>query len=309
MSSDPPDPSRPAPRGRSKATPEQRAEAVDRVRGGESMASVARTTGVHPSTVRRWVREAAEADGTPSEVEAGAAQTGTQTTKEATKEATNEVTNQAPTETPREPPDHPPETPVETPAATTDGPGTVDPDRVLPLVHRIRSTHRYVTVVVAWVAMLGVSAVLPGPGAFRGFLQLGHLLGLAVAVGAVAVIDWHGLLWMGRKRDLRETARIAAAVTPLIWAGLLVLGVTGALLKPDLTAPLAWVKMVAVLVLALNGVAASETRQVLRRTVEGVGLEDLPRALATRLLASAAASQLAWLTAIVIGLTTQAARS
>jgi hypothetical protein len=188
-------------------------------------------------------------------------------------------------------------------------PGTVDPDRILPLVHRLRSTHRYVVVVVAWLVMLGVSALLPGPGAVRGFLQLGHLLGLAVAVGAVAVIDWHGLLWMGRKRDLRETARIAAAVTPLIWAGLLVLGVTGALLKPDLTEPLAWVKMAAVLLLALNGVAASETRQVLRRTADGVALDDLPRALATRLLASAAASQVAWLVTIVVGLTTQAARS
>jgi hypothetical protein len=185
----------------------------------------------------------------------------------------------------------------------------VDPDRILPLVHRIRSTHRYVVVVVAWLVMLGVSALLPGPGAVRGLLQLGHLLGLAVAVGAVAVIDWHGLLWMARKRDLRETARIAAAVTPLIWAGLLVLGVTGAFLKPDLTTPLAWVKMVAVLFLAINGVAASETRQVLRRTADGVALDDLPRALATRLLASAAASQAAWLIAIVVGLTTQAARS
>lgn len=287
------------------------------------MAQVARSLGVHPSTVRRWVREAGDPAAPPVEPPA-------------------ETAPAPPAETPVEPPAEPApaprhETPAEQsvePAAelpvagavevpdpteplparvepAADDPveaGTVDPDRILPLVHRLRSTHRYVAVVVAWLAMLAVSALLPGPGALRGFLQFGHLLGLAVAVGAVAVIDWHGLLWMGRKRDLRETARIAAAVTPLIWAGLLVLGLTGAVLKPDLTAPLAWVKMVAVLFLALNGVAASETRQVLRRTADGVALVDLPRALAARLLASAAASQVAWLTAIVVGLTTQSAR-
>ena len=185
----------------------------------------------------------------------------------------------------------------------------MDPDRVMPQVHRLRSTHRYLVVVACWLGMLGVSALVPQPGALRNILQLGHVLGLATSVGAVAVIDWHGLLWMGRKRDLRETARIAAAVSPLIWAGLALLGVTGVLLKPDLGLPLVRLKMVAVLVLAVNGVAASETRQVLRNVPTGMAFADGPRPLAARLVVSAFLSQLAWFTAIVVGLSSQATRS
>jgi hypothetical protein len=188
-------------------------------------------------------------------------------------------------------------------------PRDIDPDRIIPLVDRLRSTHRYVIVVLAWVLMLWVSVLLPPPGSLRGTLQFGHLLGLALAVGAVAVIDWHGLLWLKHRRELRETARIAAAVSPLIWAGLLLLGITGAALKPDLGQLVPWVKMGAVLVVAINGVAASETRQVLRRVAEGVTFDAMPRVLSLRMVGSAVISQLAWLTTIVIGVVTHLSRS
>lgn len=349
----PPEPSRPARGGRTRVTAEQRAAAANRVLDdGVPVAEIATSLGVHPSTVRRWVREAVTArtstdlvagstvrsdPGTRSVAPGRAPPAGPEAAPGAEVLAPEVAAVDVPAVEPealalevpvapeipapepqperREPQPPPPEPPPvlqPSPAPASSEPvqlpGSVDPDRIMPLVDRLRSTHRYVIVVLAWGVMLGISVLLPPPGALSGVLQFGHLLGLALAVGGVAVIDWHGLLWLKRRRELRETARIAAAVSPLIWAGLLLLGLTGAALKPDLGALVPWVKMVAVLVVALNGVAASETRQVLRRAAEGITLGAMPRVLAVRMVGSAILSQLAWLTTIVIGVATHVSR-
>lgn len=342
MAAVPPEPNQPARGGRTRASAEQRAEAARRVLDDDaSVAEVARSVGVHPSTVRRWVREATAtgtaagaAPGPPVEAEPrgrspGATRGGSQGAKEGSASAETVEQPMAPPRAlgreasvdgraavlPEGAATTPPTVQAENEARATsvghaaEPPGTIDPDRIIPIVDRLRSTHRYVIVVAAWALMLTVSTLLPRPSTLLGVLQFGHLLGLALAVGAVAVIDWHGILWLTHRRQLRETARIAAAVSPLIWAGLVLLGLTGAALKPDLTAVIAWVKMVAVLVVALNGVAASETRQVLRRVTDGVTFDALPRVLAVRMVASAVISQLAWLTTVVIGVTTNLSRS
>lgn len=327
MPASPTEPSQPPRRGRARTSAEQRAAAASRVLEGEaSVADVARSFGVEPATVRRWVRGAvaarandtsAEAQGAPAPPQPAPAETispepappgPTKPERAPAEPLPPEPVPRQPEPTRREP-EPPHSNPPQPPRVAEPVGAAMDPDRVVPQVHRLRSTHRYLVVVACWLGMLGVSALMPQPGALRSVLQLGHVLGLVASVGAVAVIDWHGLLWMGRKRDLRETARIAAAVSPLIWAGLALLGVTGVLLKPDLGLPLVRLKMVAILVLAVNGVAASESRQVLRHVPAGMAFTDVPRPLAARLVVTALLSQLAWLTAIVVGLSSQATRS
>jgi hypothetical protein len=123
-----------------------------------------------------------------------------------------------------------------------------------------------------------------------------HLTALVLGFGCVLVIDWHGLLWVVGRARLDDVVVLSARLTPLIWCGLVGLVLSGAALSADPTAPLTAVKLVAVAVLAVNGVYVSVVQQQLAATNGDPSGRLLARGLAT-----AALSQTCWWTATVIG--------
>jgi hypothetical protein len=128
-----------------------------------------------------------------------------------------------------------------------------------------------------------------------------HVLSLVVSFGAVLVIDWHGLLWLGGRRSLIESTRLAAGAGPLIWFGLSGLIVSGALLHPNLSSPMTVTKLVLVLAVAWNGAAMSELRQRLAQLPPYVTPGDLPRRDWWLMMGATVLSQVGWWGAILIG--------
>ncbi|MBV9170452.1 MAG: recombinase family protein [Chloroflexi bacterium] len=151
--------------------------------------------------------------------------------------------------------------------------------------------------VVAWAGVVLLSSlVAPGPGIVR-IALFGHLAALVVGFGAVLFVDWHGLLFLARRRSHRDVVAVACSAHPLIWLGVAGLAATGVFLRPNLSAPLTWVKLGLVLVLAANGMVAAALSGRLRE------LGD--RLPSTRLLmiggVVAAISQAAWWGSTLIG--------
>ncbi len=135
-----------------------------------------------------------------------------------------------------------------------------------------------------------------------------HLLSVVLGLGAVLLIDWHGLLWLLRRRTLGDGRRLADAAAPLIWSAFAGLLASGTVLRPDLSATLTWVKLAAVLVIGLNGVEATAFAHRLLRFPPDSSLSGLPGRVRARLVASALTSQAGWWAAVVIGLITDARR-
>ncbi|MGH3457434.1 hypothetical protein [Aeromicrobium sp.] len=156
-------------------------------------------------------------------------------------------------------------------------------------------------VAATWsVSVLVALFVTPSDGV-RGGATVVHLLSLAVGFGAVVMIDWHGLLWLARRRGLAESTRLAAAAGPLIWAGWGGLLASGSFLDPDFTSVRTWVKLLVVLAIGLNGAAVSTIADVLRVLPPSVSPKDVPASLRFRIAASTVTSQVGWWSAIVIG--------
>lgn len=61
-----------------------------------------------------------------------------------------------------------------------------------------------------------------------------HILALVLSFGTILVVDWLGLLWLMGKVHMHESPKLEAAAKPLIWGGLALLLVSGALIQPDL---------------------------------------------------------------------------
>jgi len=123
-----------------------------------------------------------------------------------------------------------------------------------------------------------------------------HLASLVVGLGSVIAIDWHGLLWLVGRAQLADVLELSTRMTMPIWVGLAGLVASGALLSADPTVPLTTLKLVVVVVLAVNGV------QVLTIQEQLVAADgNPPGRLLARGLATAALSQTCWWTATVIG--------
>lgn len=168
------------------------------------------------------------------------------------------------------------------------------------------------------VRHLALSAVIVGTFVLSGRLRppdwLGeaalvvHLLGLVVSLGAVLVIDWTGLAWLAGLRTLRETMRTAEAVTPLVWLGLTALLASGLFLQPDLASVLPWVKMVAILLLANNGLVVDQLEVQMRQLSPRSTAVEIPPVLLWRMKGSIVASHVGWWTAVVVGMITMLQR-
>jgi hypothetical protein len=123
-----------------------------------------------------------------------------------------------------------------------------------------------------------------------------HLASLIVGFGAVITVDWFALMWLLRRCQFRQVLTVAHQVHLLIWLGLAGLSASGGLLRPDLDSTPTRIKLLLVLLIALNGVQATVVN---RKVAEFTG--RLPRLLLARSVLVALVSQAGWWGAIVIG--------
>ena len=129
-----------------------------------------------------------------------------------------------------------------------------------------------------------------------------HILALVLSFGTILVVDWLGLLWLLGKMEMHESGKLEAAAKPLIWGGLALLLVSGALISPDLANMVTVVKLVAVLVLMLNGLSIAPAMHRLLALPARTRFSELTRTLRLRLLIALTISQTCWWTAVLIGL-------
>ncbi|MFC7449900.1 hypothetical protein [Rhodococcus daqingensis] len=124
-----------------------------------------------------------------------------------------------------------------------------------------------------------------------------HLASLVLGFGAVLVADYLVLVWLSGRCTLAEAIGGASRLHLPIWAGLVGLVASGALLEPDLTSGLTRIKMILVLILTINGLQAL----ILSRRIS----QHVPIPLTPRLMgwgaATALISQICWWGAVWIG--------
>jgi hypothetical protein len=169
-----------------------------------------------------------------------------------------------------------------------------------------RSTRGLVAVLsiaaaVAWLLSLLLASVIHVEGHVHTFALVAHIVTMVVAFGAILLVDWHGFLWLIGRRELAETIRLDGAATPLIWGGVAGLLATGSFLGPDLASPMTIIKLVAVLVLILNGIMLIPLMRRLVRMPPQASFGDLTTGQRFHMLACLSLSQLCWWTAMVIG--------
>ena len=166
-------------------------------------------------------------------------------------------------------------------------------------------------VTAAWALAVVGAAVFPldDPQVARAALFI-HLVAMAVGFGAVIMVDVYGLLWLFGYRTLSDLVALAAAAHGVIAVGVGGLLASGIALRPDLDTPLARFKMVLVLALMLNGVAAQRMLQRMGTSLPpDVRGARIPWAGFQRALVTAMVSQSTWWGCIAIGFITNANRT
>jgi hypothetical protein len=185
------------------------------------------------------------------------------------------------------------------------GPPQTEPSRP-PASPTRRQTQRLLLLgmlcVAGWLASVLVGHYVDcGPELHRIGLAV-HILALVLSFGAILVVDWLGLLWLLGKVEMHASGKLEAAAKPLIWGGLALLLVSGALIDPDLTSPVTAVKLTCVLILMLNGLSIEPAMHRLLALPPGTRFTELTRRLRLRLMIALTVSQTCWWTAVLIGL-------
>ena len=135
-----------------------------------------------------------------------------------------------------------------------------------------------------------------------------HLSSIIVGLGAAVFLEFNGALWTIGRRTLADVRHAERSVSALAWIGIIGLFVSGAFLQPNLDDPLTAMKMLAVLVVAMNGVAMTRLTGELARLPASVPFGSLPQRLRLWCLWSAFVSQAGWWTAVIIGMINTALR-
>ncbi|MGW2400075.1 hypothetical protein ACWCYY_26275 [Kitasatospora sp. NPDC001664] len=148
-----------------------------------------------------------------------------------------------------------------------------------------------------WAASAWTAGHVRAAPALHTAALLVHLVSLVAGFGAVLAVDYVGALWLLGRRTLCQVLELAAPLHTPIWAGLAGLTLSGVLLEPHLDSGLTQLKLVLVLMIALNGVQAG----ALQRRLAVCGDERPPRPLLVRGAVSALVSQLGWWGALLIG--------
>jgi hypothetical protein len=173
-----------------------------------------------------------------------------------------------------------------------------------------RPAKDFAAVAGAWAVVVLLAAVFPleHPQVARAALFI-HLMSMAIGFGAVVMIDVYGLMWLFGHRTLAELVDLDTAAHTVIAIGIGGLLASGIALQPDLGTPIARLKMVFVLGLMLNGLAAQRMLHRLKATLPAeTGGDGIPWAAFQRGLAAAVISQATWWGCIAIGFITNVNR-
>lgn len=173
-----------------------------------------------------------------------------------------------------------------------------------------RRAFDFAFVVGAWAVSVAAAWAFPldDPQLARAALFV-HLVSLAIGFGAVIMVDVYGLLWLFGFRTLADVVELATVAHTVIALGVGGLLASGIALHPDLGTPMSRFKMVLVLVLMLNGVAAPRLLHRMKKTLppETRG-GNIPWSGFQRMLAAAMISQSTWWGSIAIGFITNGNR-
>ena len=167
---------------------------------------------------------------------------------------------------------------------------------------RRRRAVAYVAIAAGWAASIWLSTLIVAPPWLHAIALFVHLASLIVGFGAVLMVEWYGVLWITEWRSVRDLRQVDLTLKLPIWAGLIGLLASGALLHPDLSSPATLVKLAAVLVLSLNGVALTRWTMYFARFPRKMRFAALPKRARVRFIGSAIVSQVAWWTAVIIGM-------
>jgi hypothetical protein len=177
---------------------------------------------------------------------------------------------------------------------------------------RRRARHRralgYAAVAIGLYLSLWVGTSVTAPEWMRMPMLFLHLISVIAGLGATVVLDVKALFWTAGRASIDDVRHLEHSVTPLTWMGILGLLFSGAFLSPDLHSPLTAIKMIAVLVAALNGIAVGRLTDELRRLPSGTRFWRTPARLRWWCLGTATTSQIAWWTAVLIGMLNTAGR-
>jgi hypothetical protein len=154
----------------------------------------------------------------------------------------------------------------------------------------------------AWLGSVVLGGFLDCGAEIHRIALAAHILALVLSFGAILVLDWVGLLWLLGRRDVHDTRRLESAAQPLIWGGLALLLVSGAMMRPDLSSTLTQVKLLCVLALMLNGLALAHTMKQLHALPPETRFTKLATGLRVRLLVALCISQACWWTTVLVGL-------
>ncbi|MFE6734748.1 hypothetical protein [Microbacterium sp. NPDC057650] len=167
---------------------------------------------------------------------------------------------------------------------------------------RHRRAVGYLMVSLGMFASLWISTqIQPAPWMHLPML-FAHLASVIAGLGATVMLDVKALRWVMGTQQLNELWVFEKSVTPLAWAGIVGLLFTGAFLQPTLDSPLTVLKMAAVFVAAMNGVALGRLTDELHRMPPDTRFAATPTRLKLWCLSSASTSQVAWWTAVIIGM-------
>ncbi|MGE9807306.1 hypothetical protein [Janibacter sp. G1551] len=167
-----------------------------------------------------------------------------------------------------------------------------------------RAWRWHLLVTFLWAVTIWGSTVLDVSPVGHAVAASAHVIGMTLALGAVMLIDWYGLVWLSGLRTFRENLRLADAAHPIIWFGLVLLLTSGLFLHPDLGSAQTWVKLAAVLVLVNNGVATRSLGRRLAALGRPKTLADLPSRTRYRTMVAIGLSQACWWIAAGVGFLT-----
>jgi hypothetical protein len=156
----------------------------------------------------------------------------------------------------------------------------------------------------AWLWTMLVATHVTLPKSIRTPVLFVHLAALMIGFGSVLVCDLMGLLWLVGRKTVVEMLDVIDVLQVAIWVGFELLVVSGAFLMPDLEKTRVQIKMVLVLVAAINGLWAHSLSGKLRAAKPVPG-----KRLIVLVVVAGAVSQFAWWGATIVGFLSTMSRS